>query len=120
MLWRAAEPPGKPVKEKIDNRSCVKRQHLAYDQSADNRDSERPSKFRADTCAPGKRQPAEQGGHSGHHDGTEAQEASLVDSFDRRLTVIALGFKRKVDHHDGVLFDNADEQDDAYKSDNVE
>ena len=52
--------------------------------------------------------------------GPEAQQAGLVDGFARRLALLALGFQREVDHHDGVLLHDADEQDDADQGDDAE
>ena len=37
-----------------------------------------------------------------------------------RLAAVALGFQREVDHHDGVLLHDADEQNDADQRDDVE
>ena len=61
----------------------------------------------------GQRDAAQQRGHRGHHDGTEAQQAGFVDGFRRVLAVLALGFQCEVDHHDAVFLHDADEQDDA-------
>ena len=36
------------------------------------------------------------------------------------LAFLALGFEREVDHHDGVLFDDADQQHDADQRDDAE
>jgi len=48
-----------------------------------------------------------------HQDRAKAQQAGLVDGFARTLAFLAFSVERKVDHHDGVLFDDADQQDDA-------
>ena len=64
--------------------------------------------------------PPEQRGHGGHHDGAEAQQAGLVNRVERRFAFLALGFERKVDHHDGVFLDDADQQDDADQGDDAE
>ena len=63
---------------------------------------------------------AKECGHGGHHDGPEAQQAGLIDGFDRRKSLVALGLESKVDHHDGVLFHDADQQDDADERDDAE
>ena len=89
-------------------------------QAADDGDAERLAQFRARAGAEGERQAAEQRGHGGHHDGAEAQQAGLVDGLARRLACLALGFQREVDHHDGVLLHDADQQDDADERDDVE
>ncbi len=61
----------------------------------------------------GERDGAEQRRQRRHQDGAEAGDARLVYG-DRRLeTALALAVEREVDHHDPVLLDDADEQDDA-------
>ncbi len=69
--------------------------------------------------AEGERHRAQQRRHGRHHDGTEAQQAGLIDRLLRRLSLIALGFEREIDHHDGVLLHDADQQNDSDKRDNV-
>ncbi len=64
--------------------------------------------------------PAQQRRHGGHHDGPEAQQAGLIDRFARRLAFLALRLQREVDHHDGVLLHDADQQDDADQRDDAE
>ena len=63
---------------------------------------------------------AEHRGHRGHHDGAEAQQARLIDGLDRRQALLALGLQGKVDHHDGILLHDADEQDDADQRDDAQ
>ena len=58
-------------------------------------------------------QTAEHRRHGGHHDGAEPHEARLVDGLDGRQPFVAFGLQREIDHHDGILFDNANQQDDA-------
>ena len=41
-------------------------------------------------------------------------------SVDRALPLLALRLQGEVDHHDGVLLDDADEQDDADQGDHAE
>jgi adenylate kinase family enzyme len=45
--------------------------------------------------------------------GRKAQQARLLDRFARALALIALRVECEVDHHDRVLLDDADQQDDA-------
>ncbi len=52
--------------------------------------------------------------------GRKRKQAGLVDGLFRRLAVVALGIEREVDHHDGVLLHDADEQDDADERDDAE
>ncbi len=63
--------------------------------------------------AKSERYSAQQRGHGGHHDGAEAQETGLINGIVGSFSLFALGFQRKVNHHDGVLLHDADEQDDA-------
>ncbi len=58
--------------------------------------------------------------HGGHHDGTEPQQAGLINRFFWRLAFLTLGFQGEIDHHDGVLLHNADQQNDADERDDVE
>ena len=53
----------------------------------------------------------------GHHDGPEPEKARAVNRLLGRHLLVALRLKRKVDHHDGVLLHDADEQDDADEGD---
>ncbi len=64
--------------------------------------------------------PPKQSRHRGHHDGPEAQQARLIDGFNRRQPLIALGLQGKVDHHDCILLHDADEQDDADQGDDAQ
>ena len=101
------------VKEDVDDRRGVEREHLAQQQAADHADAQRPAKLGADAGADGQRDAAQQRGHGGHHDGTEAQQAGFVDGVGGVLAVLAFAFQREVHHHDAVLLHDADEQDDA-------
>ena len=78
------------------------------DQPAHDRNAERLRKAGAE--AQRQRQRAEDRGERRHHDGTEAHQAGLIDRFARRQPLLAFRVEREVDHHDGVLFDDADEQ----------
>src|SRR6266478_4085526 len=109
----ASESLRQPVKPQIHDWGCIEREQLAEEQSADNRDSERMAQFRPRAAAKRQRQSAEQCGHGGHHDRAETKQAGLVDGFFRRLVLDTFGFKREVNHHDGVLLHDADQQDDA-------
>ena len=57
-------------------------------------------------------QGAQQRCHGGHHDGAEAQQARFLDRIPGgfRLT---FGGDGKIDHHDAVFLDDADQEDDA-------
>src|SRR5260370_6188882 len=92
----ARESLCKPVKPQIHDWGCVESEQLAYEQSADNRDSERMTELRAGAAAKGQRQSGEQGGHGGHHDRAESKQARLVDGFFRRLVFDTVGLEREV------------------------
>ena len=66
-----------------------------------------------------QRQRAEHGGEGRHHDRPEAQQARLGDRLARRQP-LALGLEGEVDHHDRVLLDDADQQNDADRGDDGE
>jgi hypothetical protein len=51
---------------------------------------------------------------------TKAQHASLEDGVFCAHAVFAFGLQSKIDHHDGVFLDDADEQDDADDGNDVE
>ena len=67
-----------------------------------------------------QRQRAEQRGQRRHHDRAEAQQAGLHDRLARRHALRALRVEREVDHHDGVLLDDAHQQHDADQRDEGE
>ena len=107
------EAPLELVEEEIDDGGGEEGEHLRDEQAADDGDAQGLAQFGADAHADGKRQSAEHGGEGGHHDGTEAHQACLVDGFDGRQALFALGLQGKVDHHDGVLLHDSDEQENA-------
>src|SRR5579872_5043496 len=72
------------IKEDIDNRGCVEREDLAQQETAYHRDSERMAQFRSQAGSNRERNPTQQCGHRGHHDGTKAQQARLIDRVEDR------------------------------------
>ena len=52
-----------------------------------------------------------------HHDRPEARKAGLVNRLRRRQPALAFAVEREVHHHDAVLLDDADQQDDADEGD---
>ena len=90
--------------------------HLTDDQPADDR--HRSSGCRSSDPVPllqHERQRAEQGRHRGHQGSAGSAAGRFLDGspLPWRLTMIALGGQREVDHHNGVLLDDADQQNDA-------
>src|SRR6266545_3554836 len=116
----ATEPLGEAIEVQVDDGRGVEREDLREDQTAHDGDAERPPQLRAGARAEGEGQAAEEGGHRRHHDGPEAQETGLIDRFRGRLACFALRLQGEVDHHDGVLLHDADEEDDADERDDIE
>src|SRR5262249_42111421 len=112
--------PREPVESEIDDWRRVERKDLAQNKAADDSDAERAAKFGTHAAAESERQAAEERGHGGHHDGTEAKQASFVNGIERRLPFHAFGFEGEVNHHDGVFLDDADKKNNADESDNAE
>ena len=52
--------------------------------------------------------------------GRKRSRHAWIDGFDRRQALVALGLQGEIDHHDGILFHNANEQNDADESDDAE
>src|SRR5215470_10191019 len=108
-----AHPQAEAVEVEVDHGRRVKREQLAQDQSAHDGDAERTAQLAAVAETDGERQGAEHRRAGGHHDGAEAQQARFVDRLLRGEAPGALGVEREIDHHDGILLDQADEQDHA-------
>src|SRR5580692_6782889 len=122
---RALAPAGFPPKAEaveieVNNGGGIKRENLAENKAADDGDAQGTANFRADALADDHGQGAKQGGHGGHENGTEAQEAGLVNGLARGQVLFALGGQGKVHHENGVLFHNANEEDDADHRDDAQ
>src|SRR6266699_3239237 len=114
------ETARQPIEGEVNDRRGVKRQQLAEKKAANDGDAQWTAQFRPNTGTESKRQAAEQRGHCRHHDGAEAKQAGFVDGVERSLALFAFGFEGKINHHDGVFLDDADEQDDANQRDDAE
>src|ERR1700722_18314530 len=108
------------VESEINDGRGVEGEELTHDEAADDADAERATKFGTGAGAEGQRESAEEGGHGGHEDGAEAQHAGLEDGVFGAFAAFALGLQGKIDHHDGVFLDDADQQNDADDGDDVE
>jgi len=106
------QPDLQPVHIEVDHWRCIEREHLADDQPAYDGNTQWAAELRAHAPSAGQRHSPQQCGHGRHHDRAKAQQRRLVDRVLGTLPLPFL-FQREVDHHDGILFHNANEQDDA-------
>jgi TetR/AcrR family transcriptional regulator len=95
----------------------LKRHRLREYEAAHHRQAERLAQFGAGADAQRDRHRAHHRGQRRHHDGAKAQDARLADRLLRRHAAVALRVEREVDHHDGVLLHDADQQQDADRRD---
>ena len=114
------KPELEAVEIEIDDRSGEERQELTHYEAADDGDTERAAKFRAGAVAERERKRAEQRSHGGHEDGTETEQAGLVNGFNWGKAFQRFRLNGEVDHKDGVFLDDADEKDDANVGDDGE
>ena len=108
------------IEVEIDDRRRIKREKLRYEQAADDGIAERLANLRADAGAQHHRHAAEQRRHRGHQDRPEAHHAGPVDRFLGGQALVTLDLQSKIDQHDAVLLDDADEQDDANDRDHAQ
>src|SRR6266436_5731862 len=90
MRATSLQPGLNAIHINVNDRRGEECEHLAEDQSADDGDTQGTAQLRANASAKSKRESAEECGHGGHHDGAKAQQAGLVDGFDRTLAFQAL------------------------------
>jgi hypothetical protein len=102
------------------HRRGVEGEDLAEDQAADDGDAQRLAQLGAVAAADGERDRAEERRQGGHQDRPEAQQAGVVDGVAGAFAEAAHALEGDVDHHDGVLLDDADEQDHADHRDQAE
>src|ERR1700688_3910748 len=74
---------GEPVEEQVNHRRGEQGQHLAHQQSTDDRDAQRRAQFRSGTGAQHQRHGGKQCGESGHEYRPEAQQRGFVDGLAR-------------------------------------
>src|SRR5208282_4803347 len=111
LLPPFSEDPGlQPVEIDVDDRRRIERENLRQGQTADDGITERLANLRADPRTHHHRYATEQRRHRGHQDRPEAHEASLVDRFFGCQAFAVLDLLGKIDQHDAVLLDDADEQ----------
>src|SRR5262245_54260179 len=104
----------------VNDRGEEERHDLREEKPTNYGNAEGSSGFRPCAESERDRQCTHQCGHGGHHDRPESHQASLIDGLCRRFVFASLCLECKVDHHDGVLFDDTDEHDDANESVNVQ
>src|SRR6185312_13767002 len=116
----AAEEMPQTLEIEIDHRRNEQGQELGDKQAADHGEAQRAAQLGAGAEADGDRQAAHDRRHGRHHDRAEAQQAGLVDCRLGRDIAGALPVEREVDHHDGVLLDDADQHDHADDGDDAQ
>ena len=99
-----------PVDREKYRRRRIKRDKLGEEQASRNCNAERLSHFGAGPVAEGQGQRAKKGGHGCHDDWKKAQSRRLKDCLSRGQAASTLSIQRKIDHHDGVLHHDADNQ----------
>jgi len=104
----------------VNDRCGVKREDLAHDESTDNGDAERLTHFRAVPVAKRKRHGTEKRRERSHENGPKAQEARAKDRILGGRSGLALFSDCEIDHQNRVLFDDADEQNNADECDDRE
>src|SRR5262249_36191238 len=113
-------PDLETVEVQVDDWCRVQRQQLAKNQAPDNRDAQWPPQLRSGPHAECQRQATQQRRHGGHDDGAEPQQTGLEDGGLWALALVAFGLEGEVDHHDGVLFHDTDEQNDTNHGDDAQ
>src|SRR5208337_337523 len=109
------EPRLHLVEVYIVNRRDVEGYDLRKEETAYDRQAQASPRVGARAKTNRDGQGSHQGRHGGHHDGTEADERALIDGFLRTLSFLPLRFQSEVNHHDGILFYDADEHDDPHE-----
>src|SRR5271155_1342994 len=111
---------GQVIEEDVNHRRGIEREDLAEQQATHHGNAQRLAQFRADAGAQCEWQTAEKRGHGGHHDGTKTEQAGFVDRVLGTHAMLSFRFQGEVNHHDAVLFHDADEQDNSYQRDDAE
>src|SRR4029077_32027 len=108
------------IESQVNYRCGVKRKYLRNNQATNDGNAERFAEFAADAHPDGERQRAEHRGHRCHHDRTEPNETRLINRFFRTESFVSLSVEREIDHHDRVLFHDADEQNNSDDRDEIQ
>ena len=108
------------VEVEVDHRSGVEGQHLAQHQTTDDGDTQWLTHLRTFGTAQHQRQGAKDGSQGGHHDRPETQQARLADGLLRTQALTALQLQGQINHQDGVLLDDTDQQEQTQQGDQTE
>jgi hypothetical protein len=84
--------------------------------AADHAEAEGAARFGTGSESHGDGQRAHNGGRGSHHDRAEAGHGPPVGGLGGSVVPGALEFQRKIHHHDRVLFNDADQHDQADKT----
>nr|GEY79798.1 hypothetical protein [Tanacetum cinerariifolium] len=114
------KPAPQPIKVQIDDRGGEQRQHLADQQAADHDQAQWLAQLGPGAGCEHQGYRAEQRGQGGHENRPEAQQRRFIDGGLWVDPAIALSIEGEVDHHDRVLFDDADQQNDADDGDHAQ
>ena len=104
---------GPALQVEIDHWRDVERDHLRKQQSTHHGDAQGRAQLRPRAKPQGDGQSAHERGEGGHHDGPKAQHTRAANGLLGVHAFVALGFQRKINHHDGVLFDNTNQHQNA-------
>src|SRR5258708_11576341 len=104
----------------VNDRRGEERKHLAENEAADDGGGKRGGQLGANSRAKRERHGREKGGHGGHQNRTETQQAGLVDRVDGRQSLFPFHLNRKINHENGVFLNDADQEDDADERDDVQ
>src|SRR6202165_1296008 len=116
-----SEQPGlQPVEIDVDNRRRIEGENLRQSEATADGVTERLANLRANARTDHHRHATEQRRHRGHQDRPEAQNAGLVDRFFGRQALAMFDLLGKIDQHDAVLLDDADQQYEADDRDHAQ
>src|SRR5437867_2943621 len=95
----------------INDKHDIKYKNLRDNKPADDENTKRLPCFRPNSPTENNKYSSHNNNHDRHHDWTEANQNSFINDLDKHLDFIPLPFKSKIDHHDHVLFYDADKHD---------
>ena len=103
-------------RNKIDHRSSKERKHLADNQAADDGNTEWPAKLRSGAGPEGQRKAPRNAAMVVIMIGRKRSTHALIDRFSGAICFRAFNVQGEIDHHDRVLFHDADKQDNPDQS----